>query len=98
MRLCLPCSLVEEPGLSGESGQVHEANRPIVHFIFAMIDNNSMIIIDYTYHQDPMIKEDDLMMISESDVFITTDLVLKPLDNLSFKAWVYWVSDNNGRS
>ena len=45
-----------------------------------------------------MIKEDDLMMISESDVFITTDLVLKPLDNLSFKAWVYWVSDNNGRS
>ena len=45
--LCLPCSLVEEPGLSGESGQVHEANRPIVHFIFAMIDNNSMIIIDY---------------------------------------------------
>ena len=42
-----------------------------------------------------MIKEDDLMMISESDVFITTDLVLKPLDNLSFKAWVYWVSDNN---
>ena len=43
-----------------------------------------------------MIKEDDLMMISESDVFITTDLVLKPLDNLSFKAWVYWVSDNNG--
>lgn len=42
-------------------------------------------------YQDPMIKEDDLMMISESDVFITTDLVLKPLDNLSFKAWVYWV-------
>ena len=42
-----------------------------------------------------MIKEDDLMMISESDVFITTDLVLKPLDNLSFKAWIYWVSDNN---
>ena len=33
------------------------------------------------------------MMISESDVFITTDRVLKPLDNLSYKAWVYWVSE-----
>ena len=43
-----------------------------------------------------MIKEDDLMMISDSDAFITSDLVLKPLDNLSYKAWVYWVSDNNG--
>ena len=42
-----------------------------------------------------MIKEDDLMMISDSDVFITTDLDLKPLDNLSYKAWVYWVSNNN---
>ena len=37
------------------------------------------------------------MMISESDVFITTDRVLKPLDNLGYKAWVYWVSENNDK-
>ena len=51
---------------------------------------------EHGYYQDQMIKEEDLMMISESDVFITTDRVLKPLDNLGYKAWVYWVCDSNG--
>jgi len=42
-------------------------------------------------YQDQKIKEGDLMMISESDVFISTDRVLQPLDNAGFKAWIYWV-------
>ena len=45
-----------------------------------------------------MIKEGDLMMISESDVFISTDRVLQPLDNAGFKAWIYWVCDLNSKN
>ena len=48
-------------------------------------------MIDILIIQDSLIKESDLMMISESDVFITTDRVFKPLDDLHYKAWVYWV-------
>jgi len=33
--------------------------------------------------------EDDLMMISESDVLITTSSVLQPLE-ANFRAWLYW--------
>ena len=39
------------------------------------------------HHAD--IKEDGLMMISESDVLITSGDILKPLDG-NFRAWVYW--------
>ena len=36
------------------------------------------------------IGEDDLMMISESDVFIASDKILDPL-NSNHRAWLYWV-------
>ena len=40
------------------------------------------------YHHLEM-EEEDLMMISESDVFITTSNILEPLSG-DFRAWVYW--------
>ena len=36
------------------------------------------------YHH-PMIMEDDLMMISEGDVFIASDKVLEPLADLGYR-------------
>ena len=45
-----------------------------------------------------MIKEGDLMMISESDVFISTDRVLQPLDNAGYKAWIYWVCNLSSKN
>ena len=39
------------------------------------------------HHQE--MGEDDLMMISESDVLITTGDIIKPLSG-DFRAWVYW--------
>jgi len=38
---------------------------------------------------NPEMDEDDLMMISESDVLITTSSVLQPLE-ANFRAWLYW--------
>ena len=35
------------------------------------------------------IREADLMMISESDVLITTDKFMEPLKG-SFRAWIFW--------
>jgi hypothetical protein len=40
------------------------------------------------YHH-PEMAEDDLMMISESDVLITTGDIIKPLLG-DFRAWIYW--------
>ena len=40
------------------------------------------------YHH-PDMAEDDLMMISESDVLITTSEIIKPLSG-NFRAWIYW--------
>jgi hypothetical protein len=38
-------------------------------------------------YQDPTIREEDLMMISESDVFISTGRVVEPLRNLAYRSW-----------
>jgi len=41
-------------------------------------------------YNHPDMGEDDLMVISDSDVFITTSNIIKPLTG-NFRAWVYWV-------
>jgi len=42
-------------------------------------------------YQYPDVAEDDLMMISEGDVFISSSNVLAPLEDLKFRAWIYWI-------
>ena len=60
--------------------------------------SSSWSACEWSYRQDQMIKEGDLMMISESDVFISTDRVLQPLDNAGFKAWIYWVCNLSSKN
>ena len=60
--------------------------------------SSSWSACEWSYRQDQMIKEGDLMMISESDVFISTDRVLQPLDNAGYKAWIYWVCNLSSKN
>ena len=67
------------------------------HFFYTDMSVVSVTNIRYD-RQDQMIKEGDLMMISESDVFISTDRVLQPLDNAGYKAWIYWVCNLSSKN
>lgn len=42
-------------------------------------------------YQHPAIGEEDLIMISEGDVFISSDRVMEPLNNRNYRVWLYWI-------
>ena len=41
-------------------------------------------------YQLPSIQEEDLIMISEGDVFVATDRFLEALGDLSYRVWLFW--------
>ena len=69
--------------------------RPLTYISVPVNPNSTCDCITHALWQRnlewtrPEMREDDLMMISESDVLITSDKVMEPLAG-NFRAWVYW--------